>query len=155
MESESKKNNLFSPNAYDPLPCVHIYGIAGSTKYLFKGTLHIRGGKMTTLDELRHLHSYYKEILQETTTSIKRKYYEIIHGLRQVYHHKKNHCVIHKVVRIVARDKYSKLLLQMKILKKSKIYRFDWQIFKFSIGFKSRLSFLNSRNMIFRKIWNI
>lgn len=55
-----------------------LHGISGSTKYLLNGTKPIVGKKLTTLDELHHLHDHYEEIIVETQATLGRHYDDVI-----------------------------------------------------------------------------
>jgi hypothetical protein len=70
-----------SPASLPTPKTAHIHGISGSTKYLLRGTRPIKGKKLSTLDELHHLHNHYEEILAEIETTVARKQDEIILGL--------------------------------------------------------------------------
>ena len=58
-----------------------IHKISGATKYLLSGTRAINGKNLETLDELRHLHDHYEDLIVEIANTVARQQDEKISRL--------------------------------------------------------------------------
>lgn len=74
-QPDSSSGN-FPARAHPHAGNARIHRISGSTKYLLRGMREINGKKISTLDEMHHLHAHHEAILSESKEALTRKFIE-------------------------------------------------------------------------------